>query len=84
MVPVPAVHDLPTASLSKEATGNKFVTDPRRIDSYYNKGATATAPEAKTGGKAKKSGSSQAQKRQYNSKNHTTNKDDEEYMINGC
>ena len=45
-VPVPAVHDLPTAGVAvgKDAVAtsgsNKFVTDARRIDSYYNKGVT--------------------------------------------
>ena len=58
-VPVPAVHDLNnnTKEMTAANGGGKFVTDPRRIDSYYNKvsGPTAAA--------SKKSGSSQAQKR---------------------
>ena len=57
-VPVPAVHDL--KSINKEAAGanggSKFVSDPRRLDNYYNK---VSGPSAA----AKKSGSSQAQKR---------------------
>ena len=57
-VPVPAVHDLNNITKETPAAtgGGKFVTDPRRIDSYYNKVSGPTAA-------SKKSGSSQAQKR---------------------